>query len=71
METADLIKILKKELVSLQPKAQSGESDAQIEFAIGKALCEFMLAGYKLTDLEWFKGTTLYTGDRLTLDKAA
>jgi len=71
MEKKELMKILQEELKILLHKSQLGDSEAHVEWAIGKALYEFMDSGYELTDLEWFKGTTLYTGDRLTNLQAA
>ena len=67
----ELMQAIKKELVTLSAKSQAGDKDAHIEWAIGNAIYEVMQQGYLLTDLEWFKYTPYYTGDRLKKSHAA
>lgn len=69
---AELMDLFQKELDALWPKAESGDEDAQIEWAIGKALHHLLASGHKLTDLDWFKHTPYYTGgSSAELKKAA
>lgn len=68
---AELMESIQKELEILQPRADAGDEDAQIEWAMGKALHHFLACGYKLTDLDWFKNTPHYTGASANLKKAA
>lgn len=66
-----LLKNLRKELAVLAPKSEAGDVAAHVEWAIGKALEKYLVAGYSLADLEWFKGTTFHTGNRKEMKKAA
>lgn len=66
MKTDNQIKeALHQAVADLRPLADAGDGDACIELAMGEALIGVLDAGYKLSDLEWFEGTSYYTGDRL------
>ena len=58
----ELMMALSAELDKLCPLAAVGDEDAHIEWAIGKAIYDTMAEGHRLTDLDWFKYTSYYTG---------
>ena len=68
----ELMAILKKAQDEIRPLAAAGDEDARIELAFGDAIYDYMAQGNRLTDLDWFKGTTYYTGPTDTpIPKAA
>lgn len=67
---AELMSALKAELDKLKPLVAGGDEDAHIKFAMGESLYEYLAAGHCLTALDWFKGTSYYTG-KSYLPKAA
>ena len=67
---AEMMSALKTVLDELQPLAAAGDEDAHIQLAMGKSLYKYLAAGHCLTDLDWFKGTSYYTGVA-SLPKAA
>lgn len=58
------IESLRIVLDALRPRVKAGDKNAFVEYAMGKALYEALNAGYWLSDVEWFKNTRHYTGDR-------
>lgn len=71
MNQQKMLRALEKALRDFRTQAEAGDERAHIALAMGEALREYMLAGGKLTDMDWFKGTTHYTGERAPLQKAA
>ena len=59
---AELMIALKEAQDEIRPLVDAGDEDAHIRWAFGKALYEYLAEGHRLTDLDWFKGTTYYTG---------
>ncbi|MCH9757800.1 MAG: hypothetical protein K0U19_01670 [Proteobacteria bacterium] len=66
-----LLKALKTELDILLPQVEAGNSVAHVKWAMAIALHKYLSAGHMLTDLDWFKKTTLYTGNKKILKKIA
>ena len=70
----ELMTNLQAVLRDLYPLAKAGDENAHVKLAWGNALYEYLDRGHCLTDLDWFKGTTYYTGADAgaeTLPKAA
>lgn len=69
----EIVADLAAHLDSLKAKAQAGCEDSHVQWAMGKAIHDVLKSGpeYELTDLDWFKGTTYYTGDKSLSKKAA
>lgn len=63
---SEIVASLAAHLGSLKAKAQAGCEDSHIQWAMGKAIHDVLKANpeSELTDLDWFKGTTYYTGDK-------
>ena len=59
-----IITALEGHLPSLKQKAETGCSDAHVQWAMGSAILHALKAGYKLTDLDWFKNTSYYTAQK-------
>lgn len=59
---AELMSNLKTVLDGLSPLANAGDEIAHIKVAMGEALYEYLAEGHSLTDLDWFQGTSYYTG---------
>lgn len=38
------------------------DESASVKLAVGHALLDYLTNGHCLTDLDWFKGTSYYTG---------
>lgn len=68
---AELMASLQQELDNLLPKAVSGDESAQVKWAMGQSLYEYLAKGYKLTSLDWFKYTPYYSYSPANLKKAA
>ena len=70
---AELMIALKEAQDEIRPLADAGDEAAQFKLAFGEALYEYLAEGHRLTDLDWFKGTTYYTGpvDNSDIPKAA
>lgn len=69
---SEYMAIIKPHIVELSAKAGAGDKDAVVEHAWAVAIYKFLEKGYLLTDLPWFKGTSVYTGDHQhKLDKVA
>lgn len=70
----ELMTSLQAVLQDLYPLQAAGDENAHIKVAMGEALYEYLAEGHCLTDLDWFKGTTYYTGadaDAVVFAKAA
>ena len=68
----ELMTNLQSVLRDLYPLAKAGDENAHVKLAMGEALYVCLAEGHCLTDLDWFKGTTYYTGAGAeTLPKAA
>ena len=59
----ELMMALKVVVDELRPLAESGDESAHVKVAMGEALYECMAEGYHLTDLDWFRDTSYYTGN--------
>ena len=51
----ELLKLLEVTLAEIKPLADSGDADAQVELAFGKAIHWYMMDGGQLEDLDIFK----------------
>ena len=71
LNTGAIIADLETHLPVLKAKGDAGCSDSHVQWAMGDAILQALKAGYALTDLDWFKGTSYYTGDRGQEEKAA
>lgn len=69
---AKLMSSLKAALTVISPLAEAGDENAHVQMAFCEALYEYLAEGNCLTDLDWFKGTSYYTGESAeSLPKAA
>ena len=59
----ELMVALKATVDELRPLAEAGDESAHIKVAWGEALYEYMAEGHRLTDLDWFRYTSYYTGN--------
>ncbi len=63
-EKCAIISDLETNLPALKAKGDAGCDSSHVQWAMGYAILRVLKRGYEITDLDWFKGTTYYTGDR-------